>query len=308
MTRINVPRPDFKYNTAVLVRYYKRAVQNIMREIERSDLGNYEATSRALLSDISEILTNLDEDTEEWVKENIPESARKGVARSLYTLELADSIEEAERMVKFNKLNREMVRAAVADTYQDIAQVTQNIDRRTKAGLRRVFSETIREQYTQGVTGLQTIKRETLNRMYNEMEDTVNSGIIDAAGRRWKADTYVEVVAHEKMNQAYFEANTNESIARGAYYGVISSHGATDACRYHEGRIVKLIEDAPGDYPTVDELKATNQIFHVRCLHHVSTLRDPSLLPDSVLERAEEQAELGEKAIEAGGRNPDVRE
>lgn len=308
MSRINVPRPDFKYDTAILVRYYKRAVQNIMHEIEKSDLGNYEATSRALLADITDVLVELDKNAEEWVKENIPESARKGVARSLYTLGIANSIEEAHRMVKFNRLNREMVRAAVADTYQDIAQVTQNIDRRTKAGLRRVFAETIREQYTRGVTGLKTIKRETLNRMYAEMEDTVNSGIIDAAGRRWRADTYVEVVAHEKMNQAYFEANTNEAIARGAFYGVISSHGATDACRYHEGRIVKLVEDAPGDYPTVDELRNTNQIFHVRCLHHVSTLRDPDMLPDSVKDKAEKQAELGEKAISAGGRNPDVKE
>lgn len=303
----NVPAPDFKYNVTRLVRYYKRAVQTIMNEIERGDITDLStANSRAMLKEISDVIVELDEDSREWVRENIPEAARKGIARSLVTLGVTESLAEAEKIVRFNKLNREMVRAAVADTYQDLANVTQNMDRKTKAGLRRVFAETIREQYTQGVTGLKTIKRETLNRMYKEMDDLVNTGIIDAAGRKWRPETYVEMVAHEKMNQAYFEANTNEAIARGAYYGIISSHGATDACRYHEGRIVKLIEDAPGDYPTVDELRATNQIFHVNCRHHVNTLRDPSILSESVLEKAEKQAELGEKAIKAGGRNPDV--
>lgn len=304
----NVPEPNFKYNVTRLVRYYKRAAQTIMSEIERGDITDLNsANSRAMLKDISEIIVELDDNSREWVRENIPLAARQGVARSLVTLGIAKSLQEAENIVRFNRLNREMVRAAVADTYQDLANVTQNMDRKTKAGLRRVFAETIREQYTQGITGRQTIKRETLNRMYKEMDDLVNTGIIDAAGRKWRPETYVEMVAHEKMNQAYFEANTNEAVARGAYYGVISSHGATDACRYHEGRIVKLIEDAPGNYPTVDELRATNQIFHVRCLHHVSTLRDPSMLPDSVKDKAEKQAELGEKAIEAGGRNPDVK-
>lgn len=303
---LNVPKPDFKYDVGILVSHYKKAVETIIHEIETSDVTMYQSNSRALLADIADIIIELDKSSEAWVRKHIPESAKEGIARSLVTLELAKTLEEARKIVKFNKLNRNMVSAAVADTYQDIAQVTQNIDRKTKAALRRVFAETIREEYTQGVTGLKTIKRETLNRMYKDIGESVNSGIIDAVGRRWKADTYVETVAHEKMNQAYFEANTNEAIARGAYYGVISSHGATDACRYHEGRIVKLIEDAPGNYPTVDELRNTNQIFHVRCLHHVSTIRSVDILPDSVLEKAEKQAEVGERAVEIGGRNPDV--
>src|SRR5690606_31031898 len=100
----------------------------------------------------------------------------------------------------------------------DLVNVTQNMDRKTKAGIRKVFADVMREQYTQGVTGLKTIRRETLNRMYEELDGIVNTGIIDAAGRKWRPETYVNTVASEKMNQAYFEANMNESIARGAFY------------------------------------------------------------------------------------------
>lgn len=303
---LNVPAPDYDYNTQTLVKYYQRAASNIMREIERNEANLYTANSRALLSDIASIIVDLDENAESWIKENIPLSAREGIARSLVTLGVVETLEEANTIVKFNKLNRSMVQAAVADTYQDLLYVTQNMERKTKAGIRKAISEVMREQYTEGVSGIKTIKRKTLDRMYKEVDDLVNTGIIDSAGRKWRPETYVDVVAREKMNQTYFEANTNESIARGAYYGVISSHGAKDACRFHEGRIVKLTEDAPGDYPTVDNLRHTGQIFHVRCKHHVSTLRDVSLLPESVLNKAEKQAELGEKAVSAGGRNPDV--
>ncbi|MEN2464917.1 phage minor capsid protein [Ornithinibacillus sp. JPR2-1] len=303
----NPSSPNFDINVAILVKQYKRAAEDIMREIERREVTSlYGANARAALSDIADIIVDLDKSSEEWVKQNIPESARKGVARSFLTLGVVDTLQEAEKIVNFNKINREMVRAAVQDTYQDLANVTQNMDRKTKAGLRRIFSETMREQYTQGVMGVRTIKREALNRMYKEMEGLVNTGIIDAAGRKWKPETYVETITLEKMNQAYFEANINESISRGAVYGVISSHGATDACRYHEGRIVKLVDNAPGDYPTIDQLKATKQIFHVRCKHQVNTLRDLSKLPQSVLKHAQEQAERGNEAIAAGGRNPKI--
>lgn len=303
----NLGKPSFKYQTAILVSLYKNAATEIMREIERTEANSFQsANSRATLKDISEIIVDLDKESEEWVKENIPESARKGIARSFVSLGIAETLEEAEKIVKFNKLNRNMVEAAVADTYQDLAQVTQNINNKTKVALRKIVSETMKEQYTKGVSGQRTLKRKTLNRLYEDLDELVNTGFIDSAGRRWRPETYVEMVAHEKMNQAYFEANTNEAISRGAYYGIISSHGATDACRYHEGRIVKLVEDAPGDYPTIEELRATGQIFHVRCLHHVSVLSDPARLPESVLEKAEKQEELGNKAESAGGRNPDV--
>lgn len=303
----NFAKPSFKYRTTALVSLYKKAASSIMREIEKRDAVSINtANSRAILSDISKTIIELDKGSEEWVKENIPKSAREGIARSLVSLGVVETLKEAETIVKFNKLNKNMIESAVADTYQDLAQVTQNIDKKAKVALRKVISESMKEQYVKGVTGSRTMKRKTLNKLYEDLDEIVNTGFIDSAGRRWRAETYVEMVAHEKMNQTYFEANTNEAIARGAYYGIISSHGATDACRYHEGRIVKLDEDAPGDYPTVDELQATGQIFHVRCLHQVSVLSDPSMLPESVLEKADKQEEIGRKAVTAGGRDPDV--
>src|SRR5690606_30672601 len=89
-----------------------------------------------------------------------------------------------------------------------------------------------------------------------------------------------------------------------SFYGIISSHGAKDACRFHEGRIIKLTANAPGPYPTIEQLRATNQIWHPNCKHTFTTISDLDALPDDVRTRAEKQHERGEAAIRTGKRNP----
>jgi hypothetical protein len=303
----NVPPPVYDYQIEELVKHYKKAADQIKRELENlafSDMSN--ANSRAALAHIAEILAELDEEANAWVAANISIAAREGVARTILALGVVKTMEEAEKIVKFNRINEEMVKAVVADTYQDLVAITQNMDRKSRAAVRKAVSEAMREQYALGINGQRTIRREMLVKFKDALGNAVDSAIVDAAGRTWKAETYIRMVSAEKMNQAHMEATMNEALERGAYYGVISSHGARDACRYHEGRIVKLIEDAEGDYPTVEALRSTNQIFHVRCRHQVNPFRRLDRLPESVREKANNQDEIGRKALAAGGRNPKI--
>jgi len=112
------------------------------------------------------------------------------------------------------------------------------------------------------------------------------------------------MLVRTKLMEAHIEAARNEAIARGAYYGIISTHFAIDACRYHEGRIVKLVKDAPGNYPTIEQLKASQTIWHPRCRHYVIPISSIEDLPADVRKRAEEQAVRGDAAIVTGKRNP----
>jgi len=84
----------------------------------------------------------------------------------------------------------------------------------------------------------------------------------------------VDMVSRTKMMRMTMDATINEAVDREAYYGVISSHGARDACRNWEGKIVKLVADAPGDYPYYGNLP-TREIFHPRCSHVISPVRRP---------------------------------
>jgi hypothetical protein len=301
----SIYEPNFEYEVDELVRLYKQALRDIQYELNRIDLNDFQrANLNAVLSDISEILAELDETVREWIDENIEKASADGIAAALVDLGIAATMSDARRLVKFNRLNRELVRAVVADTYENLLAVTQNVDRRVRATVRRVTAEVLRSNFTRGISGRRANRREILADLRKQLGAAIDTGIIDAAGRRWKPEVYVEMVVRTKMQEAHLEARINEGISREAYYGMISSHGARDACAYHEGRIVKLTADAPGAYPTLDSLRGSNQIFHPNCRHVVTILSDPSLLPDSVRQRAKEQARIGDAALATGKPNP----
>lgn len=303
------PSPTYERDVETLVRYFKQAVANILAELERIDLTDPSRPFiQARLREIARILSELNEKAREWVEENIPKAAREGVEAALYELGIAKTLEEAAKLAKFNVVNKEVVAAAVADTQTDLLAVTQNIDRKIRAAVRQVTAEVMRAKLTEGRNGRKELTRDLLRTLRNRLGGAIETGIIDAAGRRWRPEVYVDLVARTKLNDIHLEARRNEAIAHEAYYGIISAHGAKDACRFHENRIVKLVESAPGPYPTIAQLRATGQIWHPNCKHTVHVLRDPDLLPDELRRTAERQAARGDAALRTGKRNPSDEE
>lgn len=269
-----IPEPKYDYRVDRLVKAYKRAVRDIYRTLDRIDISNMtRAQSAATLKEVAEILTSLNEESAAWVAENIPIAVRNGSLTALVALDVKD----AAKITEFSRLNRELIEAVVADTQTDLLAVTQNIDRKVRTTIRQVTAETMRANMTRGVNGRQTMNRDILDGLRKKLGDAVNTGIVDSTGRRWKPEVYVDMVTRTKMLAAHKEATINEAVSRKAYYGVISRHGATDACRQWEGRIVKLIADAPGDYPYIGDLPR-REIFHPNCKHVITPIRDPKLL------------------------------
>ncbi|WP_249669575.1 phage minor capsid protein [Bacillus altitudinis] len=272
-----VPAPNYDYQTKQLAGYYQSAIKDILAELDRVDITDFRrANALATLQSISDILADLDTKSARWVSENVPIAAREGVINTLVSLKIAESIEQAAVIVKFNELNEAMVAAAIADTQADLLAVTQNVDRKTKAAVRRAVSDSIKYNMASGTNGRRTIRDDIKKRL----KESVMTGIVDAKGRRWRPEVYADMVARTKMMQTYREATTNEAVDRGVLYAQISSHGATDYCRFHEGEIMKLTIDAPGPYLTYDELQATGEIFHPRCKHVYSPIRDVGLLSE----------------------------
>jgi hypothetical protein len=280
-----IPTPSYEYEVSQLVDYYKRAVNDILRELNSVDLTDFQrANAQAVLADIADILSELDENAVAWVEENIPKAALDGVAGAIMVLGVAETIDEARTIAKFNRLNRELVKAVVADTQSDLLAVTQNISRKVKAAVRQAVAESMRANMTRGINGRRTISTDIVTDMRKRLGDAVNTGIIDAAGRRWKPEVYADMVVRTKMMLAHKESTRNEAISRGAYYGVISSHNAADACRNWEGKIVKLTPDAPGDFPYIDDLPR-REIFHPNCRHIITPVRRVDRLPDDIKQR-----------------------
>lgn len=270
--------PTYDYEVAVLVRAYKSAILAISSELSRLDLTDLSrANSRAALAEVAAILRSLNAESAEWVAKHIPLAATDGVALAIVQLGAAETLEDAQKIVKFNRINREFVASAVADTQADLLAVTQNVDRRVKLAIRQATADSMRANLTRGINGNRTLNADILQRMKSTLGSAVDTGIIDSASRRWAPEAYVKMLTRTKMAATQRESTINEAVGRGAYYGVISKHNAVDKCREYEGMIVKLTPDAPGNYRYIGDLPR-NEIFHPCCAHVVTAIRDPKLL------------------------------
>jgi hypothetical protein len=269
------PIPTYEHDIAVLVGFYREALQKITNELNRIDLTNFERAQLLVVQkEIADVLADLDVRTKAWVASMIPKAAEDGIIYSIMALGVAETVAEAQKIVTFNRLNREFIKTAVADTQADLLQVSQNVERKVRTAIRQVTAEAMRSNLTQGINTTDSIKRDILRQLRERLGDSINTGIIDAAGRRWKPEVYAEMVTRTKLAQTQRESSVNDALGRNALYGKISSHGAKDACRNWEGKIVKLMPDAPGDYPYYGALP-NREIFHPNCKHVISPVRRP---------------------------------
>jgi hypothetical protein len=267
--------PTYERDISILVGYYREALQKVTNELNRIDLTNFERANLLVVQkEIADVLAELDVRTSAWVASMIPKAAEDGIIYSIIALGVAETVEEARTIVVLNRLNRDFIKTAVADTQDDLLQVTQNIDRKVRTTIRQVTAEAMRANLSQGITTTDSIKRDILRDLKQKLGDSLNTGIIDAANRRWRPEVYAEMVTQTKLAQTQRESAINDALGRNAYYGVISSHGAKDLCRNWEGKIVKLTPDAPGDYPYYGALP-NREIFHPNCKHVISPVRRP---------------------------------
>lgn len=269
-----LPPEDYEEEIAALLAILLRGLREIEAELLRLDLTTVTRAQIVVIQKkVGVIISETEKKVTTWVAENIPKAVDDGVIRATISLGRADTAEQAREVLRVNKMNRDLISVAVADTQDDLLQVTQNVSRKVRTAVRQVTAEAMRSNIG-GMQATDSLKREIMGELRKRLGDSLNTGIIDAAGRRWKPDTYTEMVVRTKMAQAQREAAINDAIGRDAYYGVISSHGAKDLCRGWEGKIVKLTPDAPGDYPYYGALP-NREIFHPNCKHVISPVRRP---------------------------------
>ncbi|CCF14222.1 putative uncharacterized protein [Brevibacillus laterosporus GI-9] len=139
------PMPNYDYETEKLVRAYKQAVEDIYRELDRLEITSISRDNGiAVLSEVARILSALDKESAEWVQVNIPLAASNGIADAIYVLGAASTIEEARSIARFNRMNKAMTNAVIADTQEDL--LARDKKRKTKGtkcctqGNRRIYA------------------------------------------------------------------------------------------------------------------------------------------------------------------------
>ncbi|NHN31137.1 phage minor capsid protein [Paenibacillus agricola] len=274
----NIPRPTYEYDIDELTKAYRVAVTDIQAEMALLDVSSLSRkTAGSALAQVSNVLKTLTQRAFEWIARLIPKAATDGIIRTLISLGIAKDRTQAAGIATLNRMNQNVVAAAVADTQADVLAVTANIDRRTRAALRKAVAESMRANMAKGINGSQTISADTVARIRADLGAAADNAIIDAAGRKWRVETYVDMLTRTKLMNVHNEATINEALGRDVYYGVISKHGAKDACSKWEGRVIKFVAEAPGDYPLLSALPRRD-IFHPNCRHVISPIRRPETL------------------------------
>lgn len=266
-----IPTPTYEYNIAILRSYYEEALNSISNELLLLNLSNFErAQAKSTEEEVKRILQDLDGKASEWAASSIPVAATDGVALSLVSLGLAETMEKARAIATFNKLNTKFIKTAVADTQDDLLQITKHMEPKLVGNIRSATADMMRSNLTQGINGTQTLKRELLVRL----DEATKSGIVYADGTVQKPEVYAEMVVRTKMAETQRQTAINDATERDVYYGVISRHNAIDACAKWEGKVVRLVAKAPGNYPLFDDLPR-REIFHPNCRHTITPIRNP---------------------------------
>lgn len=260
-------KKQYDYDVEKIVGFFEDAMQNIEKELNKfkGEKTLTVAMKESYANQIDLIIDDLQTNGLKWAESSLNASAMDGIAQALYSMKLADTLEDAKAVARLSSINRNLLIAQISDTQNDILAVTKNVDRKAKTSIQRIFAEQLRAQLATGSNSI----RQTQNAVYKAIKSEIDTAIIDSAGRRWKTKDYVNMLAQTKAMQAHREANINTGLEEGARYGRISKHGAKDACSKWEGKIVKLTPDAPGDYPYINDLPR-REIFHPNCRHILS--------------------------------------
>ncbi|MEY8748953.1 phage minor capsid protein [Alkalicoccobacillus gibsonii] len=292
-----VPDPTYVKDSKEMRKFYLQARQAVTFEIlkllnqggSQSQLNH----QTSLLRQIDKILSDLNSEVQGKVELDIETEFRAGQASLLYTTGSYSSLAEATKNVAFSQLSKVTIDAVMSDTFEDLLGATELTSKRVKAITRRVTQEQMR------VSMAQAHGRKTMNKgiaeeltkagLSKSIKEKGFVGIVDKAGRRWKMDNYVDMVVRTKYKQARVEGLRNQALEEDIDLAIISSHGAADACRFHEGKIISLNGLTRG-YPTYEELRASNEIFHPRCKHTLYPLSDLDMLTPAEREFAEQQA------------------
>lgn len=220
-------------------------------------------------------LSDLDNEIKLSITEQIEYAYLLGTAMSVIA-----GLEKAGKSYTLNTiLNEAKADANFSDlfslkntTTKDLLQVTKNTEYSIKKHIQEVLTKHL------NIQNLQNMGREDLVAVLKKelKAETVKAGIqdsmiglVDKKGRRWKVDTYIDMVVQTKAHQIYVQGlqdYTRRNDGKGDLARIPRNPLTVDECKKYEGIIISLTGMTTG-YVTYEELKATGQIFHPRCRH-----------------------------------------
>ncbi|GAK00915.1 phage minor capsid protein [Geomicrobium sp. JCM 19055] len=284
--------PSYDEDRRRIATIYARSYKQVQDEVNKlSELRNRTPTQNQLLQQeqaklrqISFIFSDLSRQSAGEVDDIIYKAFGDGQRNTILSVSEYSNLVDATEEVSNSVLARERIEKLMTDTQRDLLKGTNNTEDSIKAFVSQTVSTVMQDNALQS-TGRRTLSKEIRDQLTQQQLQSgmrnMETAIVDRANRTWKLDTYVDMVVRTKMNTAYMDGLRTEMQERDIDLAIVSDHGAIDECSYFEGMIISMRGETRG-YPTYDELRQSNLIWHPNCRHSVTPVTSEDVLPDSL--------------------------
>lgn len=291
-----VPEPTYDKEVKNILNGYVRARELIIIQLLSLLENNGEAMKvnqqASMLRQVDFILAGLNAEIQSTIEEGILASFKEGQAILSYNAGDYNSLSEATENVALSMLAKETIDSILADTFDDLLSATELTSKRVKRIVRRVVQEQMKQDMSRArgrkIMSKGIIEELTKQGLSKTVKEEGFVGIVDKKGRQWELNRYVDMVVRTKYKQARVEGMRTKAVEDGYDLAVVSSHGAKDKCRKYEGMIISMNGETAG-YPTYQELRRSNEIFHPNCKHTIFPIRDESVLSDKQREESKKK-------------------
>ncbi len=265
----------------ILASAYRSGTLEILKRIERLTAAERSSHhARAALTEVTQILRELDEFADEWIEQNIPVAYRTGWEEALDTTVYAGRQAVGARVsyADFARIHREAVEVLAYSLRDNLRSATQKVGRQATDIYRRVGLEATQRRLLTGETISETTSV--------TKERFLKQGVVafeDRTGRVWSLDSYCRMVARTTTREAVSVGTMNRAAAGGYDLLIVSEHHPTcEKCAPLAGKVFSISGDTSG-YPKWEGYVPV----HPNCRHVISVYQ-PKF--DSDAERRKEHS------------------
>lgn len=259
--------------TEKLIAKYGAAYTAILKLLQSQIDGNLSnRQTKALEGEIKLILNGLDSNARAYVKNVFPQYYLLSIGNidsSAIDLSAVKKLSGAEHAI-----HKEALKRAQNDLYRDLAKNTKYMEQSAKKIIRNNAQELLVGMIESGESYI-TIKK----KLKDQLTANGVSTFVDAGRKQWKIDNYVNMVVRTKSRILHNEGTMNRLLEYQERYEEdgeysedfdliqISDHGASDWCRYYEGKVFS-VSGKSENYPSIETLpNRPYNTLHPNCKH-----------------------------------------
>jgi hypothetical protein len=256
---------------------YRKAISRLFNVIEQKSLkGGLAAYERAVLAEVTQILSGLNRDAAKWVADFVPD---------IYQVGIEDAKRELKKVVdiigELTQLDREAIRVLVRNTALELVESNQAVGRQ----VRDVFRDVQLEQSTLSLAtgqGAQGAKRAILKSL-------VEKGIShfkDSSGRVTDIQGYADMVGRSVVREARHRGMLN-TLTQNGYdlVEIIKNNTSCPICSAYEGRVYSVSGNDKRYPPLFGTAFGIYANIHPNCRHvlapFIEALKDPDEIKEA---------------------------